>query len=113
MAWPKLYSRRSCSRKFALTNGLVQVVNGPTYGIDSKQPSQLDLAFVNAPGLVNDVQILAPIADHCPNLIQLSFTSQRGKSLTTKPGITILLIFLGCVITCLTLTGIFYLPVLM
>ena len=65
----------SALASFALTSGLVQVVNGPTYGIDSKQPSQLDLAFVNAPGLVNDVQILAPIADHCPTLIQLSLPS--------------------------------------
>ena len=75
--WPGQSSTAegSALASFALTSGLVEVVDCPTYGFHSKQPSQFDLAFVNALGLVNDVQILAPIADHCPPLIQLSLTS--------------------------------------
>ena len=85
---------------FALTSGLVQVVHGPTYGVESDHPSQLDLAFLNAPGLVKNIQALAPVADHCPTLIELALTSVRGKTSSYETWDYDSAIWLGCVSIC-------------
>lgn len=58
-------------RDLASTQGFCQVIREPTFGLDSANPTLLDLVFINQPSLVTRSSVLPPVADHCPTLLQL------------------------------------------
>ena len=64
---------------FACTQGLTQIVDGPTHAIGTPHAAQLDLMFVCDASLVQASCTLPPVADHCPTLMQLSLKSTAAK----------------------------------
>lgn len=71
--------------QLAFTHDLTQVVSEPTHSIDSikSAPSLLDLMFLNKPHLALDCNVLPPLSDHCPTLLQIKL---RGVSYS-KPSV--------------------------
>ncbi len=64
---------------FALTHGLIQLVDGPTREVNCTLPAQLDLMFVDNVSLVEQCSVLSPVADHSPTLLQLNLTTKYEK----------------------------------
>ena len=67
-----------------LTNslGLAQIVTGPTRAVGLAHASQIDLMFVNNLTLVNSCDVLSPVSDHCPTIVELSV----GVEKSSRPG---------------------------
>jgi len=53
-------------------HGQVQLVSGPTRCTDNGSASQIDLMFLNDVSVVQSCDVLPPVADHCPTLLQLA-----------------------------------------
>lgn len=62
--------------KLTIDYGLTQLVEGPTRQAHNSS-SQLDLMFVNDPSAVIRCDVLPPISDHCPTILQLQMYASQ------------------------------------
>ena len=59
--------------------GLVQLVSGPTRAVGLAHAAQIDLMFINNSALVDSCNVLAPVSDHCPTIVQLCTGNSTGS----------------------------------